>query len=167
MNDFIVTHINDKNNVQEEDEKRNYRSKIPTALIAGFIIIIILIMGLIATVYSTLTQTYFIQKASGGSTNKVVLENSYLFASPLQAAAGGNEKIRITIFLLDSQGKGVMDKTVVLQADENLDVASVGSTTNELGEAIFDISSIKKGTYVIQAKVDQTSVPQKVSVVFN
>jgi hypothetical protein len=146
-------------------KKENNNSK--TGMLIGIIILIILLLGLFTTLYLTFIKTSFFQKASGGSTSQVSLDNSYLFASPLQAATGGSEKIRITVFLLDGQGKGVMGKTVVLQADENLDVESVGSTTNDLGEAIFDISSNEKAAFIIQAKADQQTLPQKVSVIFN
>jgi len=94
------------------------------------------------------------------------LQNSYLFASPLRAAADGQEKIRITIFLLDSSGRGVTGQTVFLGQNERLTVFSVQATTDELGRAIFDISSQTAGEYLIEARVGNEILPQRVKISF-
>src|SRR4030042_5098122 len=44
------------------------------------------------------------------------LANSYIFGSPLVAAADGETKVRINAFLLNSQGIGVADKLISLGA---------------------------------------------------
>jgi len=93
-------------------------------------------------------------------------QNSYLFASPLRAAADGQEKIRITVFLLDSSGRGVVGQTVFLGQNERLTISAVQSTTDELGRAIFDISSSFAGEYLIEARVGSEVLPQRVKISF-
>jgi len=93
-------------------------------------------------------------------------QNSYLFASPLRAAADGQEKIRLTVFLLDSSGRGVVGQTVFLGQNESLTVSAVQPTTDELGRAIFDISAQTAGEYLIEARVSSEILPQRVKVSF-
>jgi len=93
-------------------------------------------------------------------------QNSYLFASPLRAAADGQEKIRITVFLLDSSGRGVAGQTVFLGQNERLTISPVQPTTDELGRAIFDISSQAAGEYLIEARVGNEILPQRIKISF-
>ena len=58
--------------------------------------IILLIFGLITGVFLVTQTTLFKSRASSTSTHLAVKENSYLFASPIQAQADSLEKIRVT-----------------------------------------------------------------------
>jgi len=93
-------------------------------------------------------------------------QNSYLFASPLRAVADGQEKIRITVFLLDSSGRGVAGQTVLLGQNERLTISPVQPTTDELGRAIFDISANIPGEYLIEARAGNEILPQRVKISF-
>lgn len=101
--------------------------------------------------------------ASGGA---VSVENSYLFASPLSARADGQEKIRLTVFLLDSQGRGVAGEAVFLGQDERLSIYPTQPLTDELGRAFFDISATAAGEYLMEARVGSKVLPQKVKLTF-
>lgn len=102
----------------------------------------------------------------GLGVGEVALENSYLFASPLSAQAGGQEKIRVTVFLLDSQGKGVPGKAVFLGQNEKLQIKSIQAVTDNLGRALFDIAAFASADYLIEAKVDNQVLPQRVKLNF-
>jgi len=93
-------------------------------------------------------------------------ENSYLFASPLQAKAGSGEKIRVSVFLLDDQGKGVADKEVTLGQDPRLIITAVQPITDSLGRALFDIESKTVADFFIEAFVNAQAIPQKVRLSF-
>lgn len=97
----------------------------------------------------------------------VVIENSYIFASPLTAATGNIERIRITVFILDGTGSGIPDKTVTLTGVEKLAVYSVQAVTDTIGRALFDIAAGTSGTYEIGATIGGVSIPQKISVNFD
>jgi len=136
-------------------------------IILGILLILLLILGLIASVVVVKEKVSFKGKAEGPIEGNIIeLANSYLFASPLKAKAGGQEKIRVTVFILDSRGRGVFGKTVILGNWEKLIINPVQSSTDEMGRAIFDIASKNKGLYVMEASVDGKAIPQKVSISF-
>jgi len=130
-----------------------------------WVIFIILIIALIASVSLALKTTIFGSKAATVSSS-VVLENSYLFASPIQAKADGQEKVRITVFLLDGRGLGVPNQTVILNTPSQVTVKESQNITDTSGKAIFDLSSSIIKTFNISAQVGNKVLPQQVKVVF-
>lgn len=130
----------------------------------AIIFLFILILGLGFLVYFIGQQTRLTGKAAVTGTYSP--ENSYLFASPLLAIANGQERIRVTVFVLDSKGVGVSGKTVFLGKTDNLLSASIQPTTDSLGKAVFDISTTVPAEYVIQVDVEGQVLPQTVKVNF-
>lgn len=106
----------------------------------------------------------FYRKAQPSSL--VEINNSYLFASPLQAKVAVKEKIRVTVFILDEQGRGVSDEPVFLGQDDRLEISSVQSVTDDFGRAIFDVSSSVVGDFLIEARVGNRTLPQRVRISF-
>lgn len=136
------------------------------------IIIGILSLALIATVFVVVRTTTTYQRAAA-STTSIVLENSYLFASPLQAKAGDKglpadrwEKIRITVFLLDGRGLGVANQTVSLNLPKTITIQNQQEITDSNGKAIFDLSSATAQTANITATTGSSKLPQSVKIVF-
>jgi len=130
----------------------------------AIIFLFVLFLGLGLFVYFTGQQTRLGGKATVSGTYSP--ENSYLFASPLLAVANNQERIRVTVFVLDSQGVGVSGKTVFLGKTANLVTASIQPTTDSLGKAVFDISTNVPAEYVIQVDVEGQVLPQTVKVNF-
>ena len=89
-----------------------------------------------------------------------------MFISPLSAAANGEEKIRLTVFVLNDQGLGIGGKQVVLGEDERLTIDQIQPMTDEYGRAIFDISCGNTGDYYIEASVDKKILPQRLKLMF-
>ncbi len=132
------------------------------------ILLLILILILFLSVYVVRQRTGFFGRAKEvdyTSVSAPSLENSYLFASPLSAATNG-EKIRISVFILDGRGMGLAGKLVLLGQNENLKIEAIQPTTDYLGKAIFDISSLSPGLYSLEASVDGQVLPQRVTVTF-
>ncbi len=139
-----------------------------------FVIYSLLVLFLLGVAYAVLTlsagRTSFFGKASGpGLLNPT---NSYIFASPLTARAGG-DKIRLTIFALDGQGKGIPNKGVAVNCKEPSLCSGAGVGFNEvqpqtdtLGQAIFDLSGRDPGKYEIEARVEGVAIPQTVTISF-
>jgi len=73
--------------------------------------IIILLAGLTVSIVLVSRTAIFSPRATSSNQNAINIQNSYLFASPLTAKADGNEKVRLTIFLLDNRGIGVPEKS--------------------------------------------------------
>lgn len=130
------------------------------------IIIFILIATLIATVFLALRVTIFGSKAAITPASPIAEANSYLFASPLQAKADNKEKIRLTVFILDGRGLGLPNKFVSINKPALLELTEIQSTTNDSGQAVFDITSPTSGTYIISSQVEGRTLPQKVRVMF-
>ncbi len=138
--------------------------------IFSFIIFLFLTVGILTLVVSfflTNRSSFFGKATQGIVDSEVSIENSYLFASPLTAESGNRENIRVTVFILDSQGLGVGAKSVVLDIDPTLTVTPIQNPTDSYGKAVFDVSSQASGLYEIRAKLDEGGViNQSVKVTF-
>jgi len=150
----------------EEDQEPRSKNK-HGAIIVGLIVVLIILLGLFVSVYLTRQQVSFKSKASGAvDSGEISIANSYIFASPLRAKAGNDEKIRVTVFVLDSKGLGVFGKGVELTDVSGLTVTPVQTTTDDLGKTIYDISSGRAGTYSLGAEVEGKALSQKVQITF-
>lgn len=132
----------------------------------SIVLIFFLILVLIATLTLIFRITIFYGKATTVNQSPVALENSYLFASPLQAKADSQEQIRITVFLLDGRGLGVANQPVTLQVPQTITVNAPLDVTDDTGKIIFDLSSPVAAQTIIQAQTNQKVLPQKVKIVF-
>lgn len=94
------------------------------------------------------------------------IENSYVFASPTQAQADGKAKIRVTVYLLNSQGTYVEKQQVNLKSSGNTNITPVQPQSDNMGRAIFDVTSQTPGDYILNAEVSNAALPQKVSISF-
>lgn len=141
-----------------------YKSKNYTVL---FIILVIFISTLGILVYFIRFRTDLTPSADTLNISKSVsIANSYVFASPVRAKAGG-DLIRVTVFVLDSEGSGLFDRKVSLKTDNALDVKEVQSLTDETGKAVFDVGSNVKQTFEIESFVDGMPLEQNLKIVFD
>ena len=140
-----------------------------------YIVFGLLFLFLSAVVYVTATlstgRTTFFGRAA--NTGEVSLEGSKVFASPVIAKSGGQERIGITVFVLNTNGLGVPRQNVSLVCRDQKLCTDAGAVifptqpnTGEKGEAMFDISSPVPATIELQAAVAGRSIPQTVTVVF-
>lgn len=136
-----------------------------TKIILAVLILVIIILVAFGAYFLTQTRTGIFGKAA--TPENYSLDNSYLFASPITAAAGGQEKIKVSAFLLSPEGKGVAGKIINLVSQPPLTIAEIQAQTDEKGQAIFEISASSAGRYIIQASVEGNVFPQSVTVTFN
>lgn len=94
------------------------------------------------------------------------VDNSYVFVTPLRAKANNDEKIRITIIVLNNQGLGVSNRKVVVPVTTGLIAEATQGLTDQYGKAFFDISSSTKGEFYLDVLVDDTSLKQKAHLSF-
>lgn len=155
---------------QTEDRVVQQQTKQPSkrGLVIALFILLFLLFSLGVMIVFVRERTTFFGRAFGPSTRleEVAVENSYLFASPLSARADGKEKIRVTIFVLESQGRGVYGKPVFLGEDERLEITPIQAVTDNLGRAIFDISATAPAEYFIEARVGNQLLPQRLRLNF-
>lgn len=133
--------------------------------------LLILLIALLAIIGFSLfywfNEVKFFKIKADVSQASFSVDNSYVFISPLRAQANGQEKVRLTIFILNNQGLGVLGKKVELSNDPNLKTEAIQSITDNLGKASFDISSIKAGEYYLDVSVDGTKLKQQGHLSFN
>ena len=128
-------------------------------------ILLFLVLGLIIAVYLIQQQTRLPGRAANWGV--LSLENSYLFASPLVARAGGEEKITVSAFVLSDQGLGIPVERVVLYASPGLQASVVRDETDSRGLAVFEISSLTPGQFNLWAEVlGKGQIKQQVSISF-
>jgi len=152
--------------LNQEQIGKDKKVKPKTPYIVAIVILILILLGLGISIYSVRQRTTITGRAYEQVTGKVEITNSYMFASPLKAKADGLERIRMTVFVLDSQGRGVTGKQVILGNQEYLKIEAIQERTDETGKAVFDIISSKVGLFIIEASVDSKALPQKVSIIF-
>jgi len=130
-----------------------------------FLILFLLILVSFSFFFGLYEVRFFKSRASVSQASFSV-DNSYLFVSPLRAKANGQEKIRITVFVLNNQGLGVLGKEVFLSRDSSLSVDIIQGQTDNFGKAVFDVTSTKPGEYYLEVSVAGQKLPQKAHLSF-
>lgn len=134
-------------------------------------IIISLFVIIIALTLANSRSSFFGRAASTSTATSIggmlSAENSYIFASPLSAAADGTSMVRVTVIILNDQGLGVSAQKVSLKSGPGLIIAATQPATDNFGRAIFDVTSSTPGNYTISAEVSGSSLPQQVSLSFH
>jgi hypothetical protein len=98
------------------------------------------------------------------SFDKLSLKDSYLIGQKILAKANGKDQVVVNVFLIDSQGKGISKKNVMLSGMDNS--AELIGSTDESGKATFKVTSQKEGQYSLSATVDGAQLPKKLMVTF-
>jgi len=129
------------------------------------ILLAILVFALFASIFWFYETRYMVGRASISQAS-FSSDNSYVFVTPLQAKADGSERIRVSIFLLNNQGLGVMGKKITTVNNPKLIIDPVQPLTDDKGKAVFDVSSQHTGEYFLDILVDTTILPQKAHVSF-
>ena len=103
---------------------------------------------------------------SRASTNsQASLSNSLIFAWPLEVPADGSTISEITVFIRNSEGKGVPAQRVALTSSIGTLAVPVAQTTDD-GKAVFRISSAQIGVAQIEALVNNRKLQRTISVKF-
>jgi len=136
-----------------------------------FLIVFAIIGLFLLAKYAVPRVLVYLTKAA--KPTKYSLSNSYVFGSPLVAAADGQTKIRINAFLLNDQGMGVADKPVSLTTKPKTggvggspQIKDVQPITDKFGKAVFEVVSSYAGQFVTTALVDGLELPQTVTLTF-
>jgi len=130
-----------------------------------FVILLIIIVGFVG-IFGLYEVKFFSSRADISHASFSV-DNSYIFSTPSQARANGQEKIRLTVFILNNQGLGVLGKKIFIGTDSSLNIETIQGLTDNYGKAYFDISAVKAGEYFLEIKADDTALKTKAHLVFN
>jgi hypothetical protein len=155
------------------EEEKNNRG--PRYAIYTLIIVVVLLLILLLFLYLIRSPLIFRSGATTitpstvqpSATSTLSTDNSYIFASPLRAKTGG-EKIRVTVFILDTKGLGMQGKNVKVGSGNGLTVTSIQPVTDAQGRATFDVDSgSTPGVFIIQASADGVTLTQKATISFD
>ncbi len=130
-----------------------------------FLILIIVILILFAGFFWLYETKFMIGRASVSKAS-FSIDNSYLFVSPLRARANDKEKIRVTVFVLNNQGLGVMGKNVSLNKSSGLTIENIQSITDGFGKAVFDVKASVGGEYFLNVNIDGSPLKQQAKMSF-
>ena len=130
-----------------------------------FIILLLIVIGFIG-IFGFYEIKFFTGRADVSQAS-FSIDNSYIFSTPSQARANGQEKIRLTVFILNNQGLGVMGKKIFVGTDQSLNIEAIQGLTDSYGKAYFDISATKPAEYFLEIKADDTALKDKVHIIFN
>ena len=120
-----------------------------------------------AVILAQRRTSYYSSAATSKTSKNYSRQNTYMFASPIQASADGVSSIRITVFLLDNQGLGVEGEVVDVQPQQGvLTTTKIAPITDTFGRAYFDVTSTNAGSYTILAEAGGVTLPQKVGISF-
>ncbi len=131
-----------------------------------FFLFIFLFILLLFSLFFWLYEAKFFVGRAAVSYQSFSVDNSYVFVTPLRAKANNQEKIRVTVFVLNNQGLGVMGRKVFIGRDQNLMIEEIQALTDNFGKAIFDIAGDKPGEYYLEVKVEDKTLPQKAHLSF-
>lgn len=134
-------------------------------LIIFFFILLLVIISFIS-IFGFYEVKFFTGRASVSQAS-FSIDNSYIFSTPSQARANGQEKIRLTVFILNNQGLGVLGKKIFVGTDSALNIETVQGSTDIYGKSYFDISATKAAEYFLEIKVEDKALNQKAHLVFN
>jgi hypothetical protein len=131
-----------------------------------FFVILLLVLFSFVAVFGLYEVKFFSTRADVSQAS-FSIDNSYIFSTPSQASANGQEKIRLTVFVLNNQGLGVLGKKVLIESDSSLTINTIQGSTDNYGKAYFDISATKPAQYFLEIKIDDKALNQKAHLVFN
>jgi hypothetical protein len=131
-----------------------------------FFLVLILVLVSFVGAFGLYEVKFFTSRADVSQAS-FSIDNSYIFSTPSQARANGQEKVRLTVFILNNQGLGVLGKKIFIGTDPALNIEAIQGLTDSYGKAYFDISAVKPGEFFLEIKVDDTALKQKAHLVFN
>lgn len=166
---MVLENGQEQDQISPKRENQVLKKRNPLILIA-IVFFSIIILFLLAR-FAVPQVLVYLTQATRSTTYS--LSNSYIFGSPLVAAADGETKVRINAFLLDTQGLGVPDKQIVLlakpkavTAEGSVQVRDVQPMTDKFGKTVFEVVSRYQGQFIISASVDGVEFPQTVTITF-
>ena len=130
-----------------------------------FVVLLIVLISFVG-VFGLYEVKYFNTRADVSQAS-FSIDNSYIFSTPSQARANGQEKIRLTVFILNNQGLGVLGKKVFIETNSSLTIDTIQGSTDNYGKVYFDISATKPAQYFLEVKIDDKALNQKAHLVFN
>lgn len=158
--------------VEEQTQQKSKKPKKGKSRVVLFVFLFLSLIGLFM-IAKYLIPRAMVYLTRAAKPTEVSLSNSYVFGAPLRALPDGKTKVRINVFLLNDEGKGVPDKIVELASrpkgsvvNGNVQIKNVQPATDEFGKTVFEVTSNYEGQFVVSALVGGVEIPQTVTLTF-
>lgn len=96
--------------------------------------------------------------------SKIAISESRVLGEKILAKADGVDRCVVNVFLMDSSGKGVAGKKIVLVGAKGIMV--IKDVTDNDGKASFAVTSKDEGQFVLSASVGGSPLSRGVTVTF-
>lgn len=106
-----------------------------------WLFIVLFVVILFVAGFSFVYDRQFLSFTRADAPAEISLESSYIFVTPPSALANGVARERLTVFCLDSRGKGVVGIATRLIDTQGLVVLPVQDVTDSYGKSFYDISA--------------------------
>lgn len=126
--------------------------------------IVVLAVALIYFMASYVVPRVFVSLTKAAPASKVSLVASRVIGEKILAQADGKDTCIVDAFIMDSSGKGVSGRQVILSGMDNISPAV--AATDDDGKASFSMSSTEEKQYEISANVDGVLLSKTVKVTF-
>ncbi len=125
--------------------------------------LIVLGLGLIFFMAVYVVPQVLVTMTRAAPATKISITDSYFIGGKLLAAADGKDDCVVNVFALDSNGKGVKDKSVEVTG---MGEQVLTETTDTNGKASFKMVSSTEGQFKLTAMIDGVPVGKVVVVTF-
>lgn len=152
----------------ETKQGTGFKYVIPLISVAILLLALFLVLWLVQRRTNIASKAYTHTKQEEIQTPQIEessISNSYAFASPLKAKSGG-EFIRLTVFVLNEKGLGVVGEEVSIAQNSNLVADELKKRTDSQGKVYFDIYSKSTGLYVIDPMIGNKPMGQTIAITF-
>lgn len=135
--------------------------------VVTYLLLPLLILVLLGSAYLVLEeQTYNLRARA---TISQVSESSFAVNTPTCASVSSNQKLRVYVYCLNTEGLGIRNIDTELKPSTDVTgmlISPVNRITDSYGKATYDISNPQSGTYLLDITCDSTTISTTHSVCF-
>lgn len=130
-----------------------------------YLIVVLVGLGVIYFLATSVIPKVLVSLTQASPARNVSLESSLIIGEKVMAQADGQDMIKVNVFVMDDEGKGIEGKVVELTGD--LAGLPINSVSQSEGKAAFDVISTSKGQVRLGANIEGIELGKFVTVTFN
>jgi hypothetical protein len=126
------------------------------------VILVVIGIGFVVFLSTVVVPKVLVTLTKAAPATKVSLMDSYLIGEKILAKADGVDSCKVNVYVMDSAGKGIKGRQVMIigVGEEIVLVSGVDGKTE------FDLVSKTEGQFTVEASVDGIPLPRTMKVTF-
>lgn len=128
------------------------------------VVLVIVVAGGVFGLSNYVVPRILVSLIKAAPASKVSLRNSYFIGEKILAKADGKDKCKVNVFVVDSEGRGIVGKSVILEGLDS--ISGKPQMSGDNGEASFEMTSLKEGQFNITAGIEGMPMVKTVKVTF-